>query len=220
MAPPSIAHWNMHNLHEVVISAASKEDKIAAYDSWASKFDADLASHDAHVYRVSGTRLFNLVRTTCAPNTIPIIVDVGCGTGGPAKVFHKLVDDAQIRVRLIGYDFSEGMLEQARHKAVFNELFVADVFADVPPVRDSSVDYVICIGLFAGEQCSLAAVPRLVAHLRRGGHALISFRCNVYERDGEHFRRLIHDSGCEVVDVAEDEYLGPVNAIYITVRKM
>ena len=92
--------------------AASVEEQQEAYDSWATKYEADLC---AMGYRIPSMIAAAFVRHV-PPGTSPIL-DAGCGGGIQAEPLAMLGYGP-----IVGIDLSEGMLEVARSKNLYSEL--------------------------------------------------------------------------------------------------
>jgi ubiquinone/menaquinone biosynthesis C-methylase UbiE len=94
------------------------------------------------------------------------VLDVGCGTG----IFSARIAD-ELGAEVIGVDFSEQMLEQARQRSTAVDWTRGD--ATRLPIADAGVDAVVCTEAFHwfDQEAALAEFARVV---RDGGLLLIA----------------------------------------------
>jgi predicted TPR repeat methyltransferase len=103
------------------VPARASDDYVRqVFDSFAGSFEAKLARLQ---YRAPSLVAESLAQSGVAPDGRLDIADVGCGTGlcGPLL--------APYARRLTGVDLSVGMLEHAKEKAVYDELFEFELTA-------------------------------------------------------------------------------------------
>ncbi|KAJ5561666.1 hypothetical protein N7535_003872 [Penicillium sp. DV-2018c] len=98
-------------------------DTVEAYDKWAEVYDTDgnfLQRLDTIEMRTILPNFINLVDNHCNPNqtspSLPIILDLGCGTGRNTVALLSALRTANKadRFSVVGLDASRGMLEVAR----------------------------------------------------------------------------------------------------------
>lgn len=90
------------------------------FDSFSNSFEAKLA---ALSYRAPELLVQAAARQLEAPAKSLCVLDAGCGTGLCAPML------APYASRLVGVDLSSGMLAKARQRALYDELFQADLVA-------------------------------------------------------------------------------------------
>jgi predicted TPR repeat methyltransferase len=113
---------------EKVYSADTPEKAEAAYDGWASKYDADLM---AMGYRLPWMFAASVLRHI--PFGTGPILDAGCGTGLQVEPLHLLGWRG-----FTGVDLSTEMMEVARAKGLYDDLQQVELGKDAA-LRDRSL---------------------------------------------------------------------------------
>jgi predicted TPR repeat methyltransferase len=106
------------------------------------------------------------------------ILDCGCGTGMTGAALRQ----AGAGGRITGFDMSEGSLDIARTKGVYNELDTADL--NQPLVfDDDSLDGVLCVGVlsYVSEEPLMREWKRVI---RPGGVAVFTSRDDFFQARG------------------------------------
>ena len=144
-----------------VIRAETNEEMRRRYDLWAQSYDGDVGSYDDYLVPWEATKVAEQVLDKDA-----LIVDAGAGTG----LVGQTLKDAGFQ-RLIAVDYSEGMLEVARQKQVYQELHQCDLSGPTA-FSEGSIDCVITCGTTSQMPCaSLREFARIV---RPGGHIIFA----------------------------------------------
>lgn len=177
------------------------------YDLWSDTYDLTpnpvVAMDSRHTIKV------------LAPARGELILDAGCGTG---RNFEKL-SGAQSRV--VGIDFSAGMLGVARRRYPNAQLALTDLQQSLP-FRSETFDAVLC-ALIGEHLAKLAAVLReFYRVLKRRGRLVFSVYHPVmsaagieanFERSGIEYRLgAVHYSLDEHVRLLEDEGFAEIHA--------
>jgi len=103
-------------------------------EAWTARAQAPL-SHEAAMWSQEGQRArFDAVLAALNPQPSEVLLDYGCGTGLLSTFIHE-------GVGYMGYDWSHGMVERARHDHPMSA-FVSEDLVPVTP------DLVACIGCF------------------------------------------------------------------------
>ena len=103
------------------------------------------------------------------------ILDAGCGTGLVGEVLAKAgVSD------LFGVDYSQGMLDKANDKGVYQSLAKIDLNKEVP-IASASYDAITCIGTFTSTHVVPEALRELVRLTRSGGFVVFTVRDDYWE---------------------------------------
>jgi SAM-dependent methyltransferase len=133
------------------------------FDLWSLVYDAPL------VQRLTYRPVQDAVLKALAPDPPARILDVGCGTGNLAHRLSREFADS----RVVGCDFSRGMLRRAR--ASSPSLALAQADAGHLPFADGSFDAVVsteAFHWFPDPDAALAAFHRLLAPR---GRLLVAF---------------------------------------------
>jgi len=141
------------------------------YDSAASRYDQRLKFWFGNVLRIESYRL----RAVESLGEIEgsVVLDIGCGTGANLPL---LVSRAGKEGKIIGIDYSEGMLKKAREKVTKNSWNNIELYRDDASVIesvDSTVDAIIstyCLGIVHDLE---SALNRAVSLLKPGGRIAI-----------------------------------------------
>ncbi len=146
-------------------SVKSAEEAEAAYDEWAASYEPDLCRDG---YRLPG-HLATVFTRYVAPDATPIL-DAGCGGGIQTEA-----------LRLVGYrgftgiDFSEGMLEVAPEKGLYDTLrrMVLGEPLDLP---DNHFAAVLSCGCITPGHAPANSFDELIRVCRPGGLIVFSMR--------------------------------------------
>ena len=127
------------------------------------------------------------------------VLDAGSGTGLVGEALAKLGYN-----QLFAMDLSQGMLEEARKKAIYVELrqMVMGKPLDYPT---NSFDAVISVGVLTVAHAPANSFDELVRITRPGGHIAFSLRPDVYENSGFKDKQtaLETDGKWRLVEVSE-----------------
>ena len=142
-----------------VIRAETNQEMRRRYDLWAQSYDDDVGSYDDYLVPWEATKVAEQILKKDA-----LVLDAGAGTG----LVGKTLKEAGFQ-RLIAVDYSEGMLEIARQKQVYQELHQCDLNGPTE-FKESSIDCVITCGTTSQMPCaSLREFARIV---RPGGYVI------------------------------------------------
>ena len=151
----------MHNKEEAY-KLSSPEDHKKYYDKWSGKYDEEFVESENYRYPEKISKLFmNLAELKHSP-----IADIGCGTG---VLGEKFIDTDMI---LDGYDISSGMLDEARKKKVYRNLFECDI-TEENVLPTASYGGVISCGTFTFGHLGPEYLVRVIQMLHKGGLGVI-----------------------------------------------
>lgn len=99
-----------------------------------------------------------------------VVLDVGCGTGiSTTKILERNPK------KIVGVDFSQAMLQEASQKFVGqNKVYFVNASADVLPVKQQSVDKIVCANVFRYFQNPLKVLQEMYAILKPQGYCLFN----------------------------------------------
>jgi predicted TPR repeat methyltransferase len=131
-----------------VVHRCPKEYIVSLYSTFASNFD-DLLVNKLHYQTPSKLRQvvdqMNTSSTSTPPDKFKCCLDLGCGTGLSGLAFRDCVED------LVGVDLSPEMIERAKQRNCYKNLFVGDlesVFVVTPDWTPPVFDIVIACDVF------------------------------------------------------------------------
>ena len=149
-------------LNPDLYQARPVSETIAVYDEWAATYDGDLEAKGYH----TPTRVAAAIKPYVPRDTV--ILDFGCGTG---------VSGAALKAegfnKIHGTDVTQGMLDQAETKGIYDKLWLGDVHK--PPCETGAYKCILAVGVI-----SLAAAPpdtlaEVLGVLPYGGILALSF---------------------------------------------
>jgi predicted TPR repeat methyltransferase len=116
-----------HDLHHLISSINGETTDIAPENYIRELFDDYAGRFDEHLTNTLDYKIPTLMRQVVdalpdGPATFPRVLDLGCGTGMVAEKFRDKAGEID------GIDLSPRMLEQARTKDVYANLYLGDVF--------------------------------------------------------------------------------------------
>lgn len=174
-----------------VYASNSPEETARGYDRWAETYDQDMG---ANGYRHPSICLALLSRYVETHNAA--ILDAGAGTG--------LIGEW---LRIIGYrelaalDASEGMLEVARRKGVYDELnhgFMGQTL----PFDDDRFTGAVSAGVFTLGHVGPEGLDDLLRVVRRGGFIVFTVKDRLLAETDfrDHIDRLCNERVCRLVE--------------------
>jgi prolyl-tRNA editing enzyme YbaK/EbsC (Cys-tRNA(Pro) deacylase)/SAM-dependent methyltransferase len=180
---PNRPEWESVRANEnadVVLTQMGKLFHIVLADIAAPTYDAD---YSRSAFGTERAMLFEeeiLGSTVARLTESKLAVDLGCGTGRHTFQLAKRFE------RVIGYDFSSGMIEEANRKK--RQLLVAggeggrmefevrDIEDEPPDFEPNSVDLVVgCFGMGSFLEDLVPVLAGVKEQLRPGGQLLLSF---------------------------------------------
>lgn len=174
-----------------VYEACNNCDLTAAYDAWAEKYDEHVTAFGYKIPAVAA----GLFGKYVPPETTPIL-DAGAGTGLMGEILDALGYCGQV-----GIDISQGMLEKAGERNVYEDLhrMVLGERLDFPADHFGACQ---SIGVFTAGHAPADAFDELLRVLRPAAHIIFSILEDVYVQKGYNgkFEALENDGKWRLVE--------------------
>jgi len=170
------------------------------YRDWAATYDEDLTGKDLQ-YVAPREAVHVFVRHF--EDRSAQILDVGCGTGLSGQA---LVDAGFDQID--GIDLSPDMLEQARAKGAYGNLFEADLTAGLN-FADDTYDAAISVGTFTHGHVGPGGLDEVIRVVKPGGTVCVTINEGVFEKMEyrEKINRLESEGICRVQELVPADYL-------------
>lgn len=180
-------------------TASTPQELVAAYSKWAHLYDRDTLEVMGYVGpKVAVDMLDNHLDSQDGK-----VLDAGCGTG----LVGEILDDLGY-LHIDAMDFSKDMLNVAKKKDVYKELYQADMNTTID-FEDNSYDATICVGTFTFAHVGPDAFDELIRITRPGGHICFTIRDGAYEKYG--YRKKMLEMEAEnkwqLTELREEDYL-------------
>lgn len=186
-------------LWKATYEAETPEELNKAYKDWACEYDHDTCDVMGYVGpKVAAQILDNHLATKDAK-----VLDAGCGTGLVGEVL-KTMGYRNIEAM----DYSPDMLTEAEKKAVYTNVFQADMNERLQ-VPSDAYDATICVGTFTYAHVGPTAFEELVRVTRPGGYICFTIRDGAYEEYGyrDKMLQLEADNRWKLQEMRQDDYL-------------
>lgn len=156
-----------------VYNARNRQELAEGYDAWAAEYDSDLMSFGYKIPAVTS----GLIGRYIQPNATPIL-DAGAGTGIMGETLKLLGFD-----NLVALDLSQGMLDQARKKNIYDELHQM-ALGDPLDFADNTFAATVAAGVFTAGHAPPEGLDELLRITKPGGHIIFTVRADVYLEQG------------------------------------
>jgi len=200
-------------LFEKAYDRKSKEEVADLYREWAGSYEEELEGY-SYVAPQRGAAMLALhVKDRDAK-----VIDVGCGTGLVGRYLAEVgFTDVD------GLDLSTEMLDQARAKGVYKELFQADLTARIA-VPDAAYDAAISVGAFTHNHVGPDGIDEVLRIVKSGGIASITVNGGAYVEDGYRakFDDLVASGKCAIMEEMDAEYIidQGINSRIVVLKKV
>ena len=159
-----------HRRVQWVYGSTTNQELEERYDQWATEYDKDL--DEVFAWNAPQTGADVLARLV--PNTSAVL-DAGAGTG----LAGKCLADAGF-TNLAAMDLSQGMLDEARRKNVYNS-FHQMTLGETLGFETGQFDAVISIGVFTLGHAPINSFDELVRVTKPGGYVVFSLRTDMVD---------------------------------------
>jgi ubiquinone/menaquinone biosynthesis C-methylase UbiE len=140
------------------------------YNAWARIYDTELDKS----YRCSPIESAQTLAQVL-PQKDAMILDAGAGTGMVGEALSALG-----YTQIVGVDLSEEMLEIARKKQVYQDLYQGNLEETLNFLDNESFDAIISVGVFTFGHVHPQALKNLFSLLKSGGYFLLTVRVDYY----------------------------------------
>jgi len=164
-------------------AAKTRDDLVDLYALWSDSYDED---HEAIGY--FGHRLTAEVFARHGGGAEARVLDAGAGTGAGGVELAK-----RGFTHLSALDLSAEMLEKARAKGVFEELYQADLGAPLDTFESDRFDGAILVGVFSYGQAPAHALEEIVRLVRPGGKIAFTMRQDFFDEDAMGVRSFMEE---------------------------
>ncbi len=155
-------------------SLTSDEETKTFYKDWAQTYDDTMVDGLGYLTPIKAVKLL----AEYLPHKTARILDVGTGTGLVGKELAALG-----YTNIDGIDYSAPMLEMARKRGVYDQLFEADL-NETLVLDDNSYHAIICVGTFTHGHVKSDCLDELFRILQPGGRFVTVIRKNYWQPAG------------------------------------
>lgn len=189
------------------------EDAMSFYDQWADDYDEQMETGLGYVApkRLAGKLAGHLDDRTA------YLLDVGCGTGLTSRHLTELGFS-----RIDGIDINASMLDVARQRRIFADLFEADITQDLE-IGSGRYGAIISTGTFTLGHVGADALDELIRVLKPGGLLACTIHKEVFDPLGfrEAFERFENHGTLQQIERTAEPYFrdGAPDGLYCIHRK-
>jgi SAM-dependent methyltransferase len=178
-----------------IYSSKDNEELEERYDQWAKDYDIDLDEGFGWIGPQMAVKYFSKYVPKDAR-----VLDAGAGTG---LVGELLANEGYNN--LVAMDISEGMLEEAVKKGVYQE-FHQMVMGETLDYANDSFDAVVSVGVMTVGHAPASSLDELIRITKPGGYIVYSLRPDVYRDSGfkEKQDSLEAEGKWKLVEVSEE----------------
>lgn len=176
-----------------IYAAEDAIDLQRRYDEWSRHYDEDMAELEWAAPAAAAAQCL------AHGGRGGVVLDAGCGTGQVGMALR-----AGGAERVIGVDFSAGMLGKAALTGAYDELLQASL-TETLPLMPGSLDAVVSVGVFTFGHVGPSPLADLGQLLRPGGTITLSFRDDAFRDLGfsETVDHLVQRDGWRLTQVTE-----------------
>ena len=161
------------NIVQWVYSSRDNHELSDRYDQWAQTYDADLEREFGWIGPERAVEVFSRYVSQGAR-----VLDAGAGTGQVGELL------ARMGYRdLVAMDLSPGMLENARKKGVYRDLYQM-VMGGPLDFPENSFGAVVSVGVLTVGHAPANSFDELIRITEPSGYIVFSLRPDVYENSG------------------------------------
>ena len=150
--------------------AGSPEEQRTAYDDWAADYEKDLCAMGYRLPAVSAAVFTRFVPLDATP-----ILDAGCGGGIQTEPLKQVGFG-----RIVGIDFSPGMLKVAKPKGLYDELHCM-ALGEPLDFADETFAATYSIGTVTPKHAPPSSFDELIRVTQKGGLLVFSLRSDAQQ---------------------------------------
>lgn len=173
---------------------SSPEEVVDFYDGWADAYDAELEENGYVTPERCATAL-----AKCVPDKSRPIMDLGCGSGLSGLSLKAAGFDT-----IDGFDLSAEMLERAREKGVYRNLYRADLSRPLP-MAEQAYTHAAAIGCLNPDYMPVTLLDAILKKLPSGGCLVFSLSDRA-AADGTMVGRLTDLIDCGFAELLHRSY--------------
>jgi ubiquinone/menaquinone biosynthesis C-methylase UbiE len=183
-----------------ILEDEATESLESRYDTWAATYDAN---NDQWGWRGPDLVVEAAFRFATNLDGDSVAIDAGCGTGQAGVALRK----AGWSGRLIGLDFSQGMLDVAASSGAYDELVKCSLL-DISLPTDSA-DVVVSSGVFTHGHVGGEALSELCRVTKAGGVVTVTQRVDFGAFMAPHAEELRDARAWEHLERSEPAFFHP-----------
>ena len=178
-----------------VYSARNNQELAERYDQWAGEYEQDLDEVFGYTGPWEAAEFF----ARHVPSEAKVL-DAGAGTGLAGELLFR-----NGYMNIVAIDLSSGMLEEAKKKDVYEELYQMDM-AQPLDFPTNSFDATLCVGVFTLGHAPASSLDELLRVTKPKGHIVFTLRADLYESAGfrEKQAALETAGGWELLEVSKE----------------
>ena len=161
------------NVVQWVYSSQNNRELADRYDQWARTYDSDL---DQDFGWAAPQRTVEVLAKYVAKKAR--ILDAGAGTGLVGELLSRMG-----YVDIAAMDLSPGMLEEAREKGVYHDLYQM-VMGDPLDFPENAFGAVVSVGVLTVGHAPAGSLDEFIRITEPGGFIVFTLRPDVYEDSG------------------------------------
>ncbi|MBK1698132.1 class I SAM-dependent DNA methyltransferase [Rhodovibrio salinarum] len=186
-----MANTNQVDQLNDVYSAQSVDQIAKTYDDWAADYDSSMLQAG---YRHPMICVGLLTRHV--PAHAGGVLDAGQGTGLVGE-WLKILGYKEV----FGCDVSQGMLDRAEQRGVYDDLQKAALGGEPLPYPDARFAACVCAGVFTIGHADPHGLDDLLRVVRKGGHIITTVKDKLWDSGfKDHLEQLVKDGRCHVIE--------------------
>ncbi|MEO1431171.1 MAG: class I SAM-dependent methyltransferase [Cyanobacteria bacterium J06632_19] len=161
---------NIEDRQQKLYNSQNHQELLSLYTKWASNYDQELVNECNYI---APQKIAEVLLRFVSQDAK--ILDAGAGTGLVGKILSQ-----QGYSHLEAMDISAEMLQEAREKNVYTELY-QKVMGEPLGFSDDSFDAIISVGVFTYGHAPSSSFDELIRITKPGGYIIFTMRLDFYE---------------------------------------